>query len=353
MISIQTHLNRPDAVEYLKNLAVNHWDLLNSVRKDGTYKANSLTQKTKRILAESETKEYFEIYASSDHAALLRQQNFLQMLIDFDSFYLREIVVSKPDELVLLRSDLMSVLLESDLYTVSGGKLKQTSFGQLLSDRLFSYKAFRSSSACIRLITAIGFGKTTCPYCNYNKLDLVQNCSAGGISNDTTAYLDLDHFFAKVKNPFFAVSFFNLIPSCHSCNSIDKGSKIFSLNTQIHPYIDSFDDYFRFRVSLIALLGDSVDEIFIDSIKPRPLDRTVIDFNLLAKYNNNLEDAKSLINRFIKYKWCIGTSEESNFVELLLGDIPPVQANILRYATAKFKRDLLTQLDVSDALKLK
>lgn len=353
MISIKTHLNRPDAVEYLEGLALDHWKSLNGVCANGDYKKYSLTNRIYRLLNESETEEYQKIYANGDSLKLQRQQNFFQMLLDFENFYLQEIIISKPVELASLRVDLMKILLESDLYTLVNGMAAQTPFGALLSNELFAYKTFRGSSACTRLIASIGFGSTTCPYCNYNKLDLVPNLGTSNVRKETVAYLDLDHFFAKVQNPFFALSFFNLIPSCHSCNSVDKGGKSFSGNTQIHPYFESFDDYYRFRVSLTSVLGDPVDEISIDPIISRPLDRTIVDFNLLAKYNNNLVDAKALISRFIKYKSYIGTNEESMFVELLLGDIPVQRENILRHSTAKFKRDLLAQLDIGNVLKLR
>jgi hypothetical protein len=162
----------------------------------------------------------------------------------------------------------------------------------------------------------------------------------------------MDHFFSKVRNPFFVVSFFNLIPSCHSCNSTDKGAKVFSIDSQIHPYFDSFDDYYRFRVSLITLLGGMADEVFIDSIQARANDQTVGDFNLLSKYNHILPEAKALLNRYIKYKRYIGTAEEAMFVELLLGDIPQDRKDILRHAKAKFKRDVLRQIDINGVLKI-
>lgn len=353
MISIKSHLNRSDVIKYLDELAVNHWEILNKIRADGEFKKTSLRKKLFCLLIESESKKYLKKYADGDIFKLKRQQSFFEMLTDFDNFQLREIIISKPDELALLRSEFMQVLQENDIYTLVNGKAAQTSFGELLSERLFSYRGFRSSPACLRLIDAIGFGSTTCPYCNYNKLDLVPRLGTSKVVDERVAYLDLDHFFAKVQNPFFALSFFNLIPSCHSCNSVDKGAKLFSNATQIHPYFESFDDYFNFRISLVSILGDSVDKISIDPIIHRPLDKTVSDFNLVAKYNNNLMDAKALVDRFVKYKSYIGTTEEAMFVELLLGDIPQKKEDILRYTTAKFRRDILAQLDVNNVLKLR
>jgi hypothetical protein len=353
MISISSHLKRTDSVQFLESLAFDHWSKINAVCVNGKYRKNSLRGKLEKFLFDSETVEYFKRYADLDHAKLRRQQDFFQLLIDFDGFYLQEIIISKPDELTAIRADLMQVIREEDLYEFVKGSAAQTPFGALLSEKLFSYKSFRSSSACLALIRAIGFGSTTCPYCNYNKLDLVPNLGTPKVVKNTTAYLDLDHFFAKVQNPFFALSFFNLIPSCHSCNSIDKGPKLFLNDTHIHPYFESFDDYFKFRVSLVSLLGCPIDEVSIDSIVPRPNDRTVNDFNLVAKYTNNLSDAKSLIDMFMKYKYYIGTKEEAMFVDMLMLNVPQRKENILLHTSAKFKRDILAQLDISNALKMR
>lgn len=53
-----------------------------------------------------------------------------------------------------------------------------------------------------------------CPYCNsvsiVNKPNIEMRCS------------ELDHFFPKSYFPFLSLSFFNLVPICHTCNSHKK-----------------------------------------------------------------------------------------------------------------------------------
>jgi 5-methylcytosine-specific restriction endonuclease McrA len=71
----------------------------------------------------------------------------------------------------------------------------------------------------------------TCTYCNrlYTKT----------VTNPTkTTRPEFDHWFPKSKYPLLGLSFFNLIPSCHVCNSSVKGDKDVSLNDFIHPYLD-------------------------------------------------------------------------------------------------------------------
>ncbi len=71
-----------------------------------------------------------------------------------------------------------------------------------------------------------------CPYCNINSTFTIENGTRP----------EFDHFYDKTTYPILSLSFYNLIPSCHICNSSLKGDKNFSLKTHIHPYIDSFDE---------------------------------------------------------------------------------------------------------------
>ena len=50
-------------------------------------------------------------------------------------------------------------------------------------------------------------------------------------------------------HPYLALSFYNLIPSCYSCNSTYKGTKLFSIKTHTHPYVDDFHSYYQFSFS--------------------------------------------------------------------------------------------------------
>ena len=47
------------------------------------------------------------------------------------------------------------------------------------------------------------------------------------------------------------LSFYNLIPSCILCNSRLKSTAKFSINSHLHPYKDSFNDYAKFRLKII------------------------------------------------------------------------------------------------------
>ena len=75
-----------------------------------------------------------------------------------------------------------------------------------------------------------------CPYCNRQYTFKIDSTSQNGVKTRP----QLDHFHPKSEHPIFALSFYNLIPSCPSCNHL-KGEK----NINIHPYKEGFNCKFR------------------------------------------------------------------------------------------------------------
>ena len=84
-----------------------------------------------------------------------------------------------------------------------------------------------------------------CPYCNINSTYTVIK-----EKNKKITRPEFDHFYDKATYPILALSFYNLIPSCHICNSTLKGSEPFSIKTQLNPYADSFDKVARFHLKI-------------------------------------------------------------------------------------------------------
>jgi len=71
----------------------------------------------------------------------------------------------------------------------------------------------------------------TCVYCNRMYTKTVRN-------PEKLTRPEFDHWFPKSKYPLLSLSFYNLIPSCHICNSSLKGATNLSLNDYFHPYVD-------------------------------------------------------------------------------------------------------------------
>lgn len=83
-------------------------------------------------------------------------------------------------------------------------------------------------------------GITVCPYCNRNYIFNFQKMT----SLEATA--QLDHFFDKSTYPYFAVSIYNLVPSCSTCNQ-RKSKKQKDI---YHPFVESFDRDFKFKLQI-------------------------------------------------------------------------------------------------------
>lgn len=69
-------------------------------------------------------------------------------------------------------------------------------------------------------------GITVCPYCNR---DFINN-------RGSSTSAQLDHFYPRSKYPIFALSLFNLIPSCYVCNHTKAQQEI-----DVSPYDEIFD----------------------------------------------------------------------------------------------------------------
>lgn len=71
----------------------------------------------------------------------------------------------------------------------------------------------------------------TCPYCNRQ---FIQSFEA--IRSERP---ELDHFYPKSLYPMFCLSFYNLIPVCHSCNHVKLDDEI-----GVNPYSRAFNSRF-------------------------------------------------------------------------------------------------------------
>ena len=186
---------------------------------------------------------------------------------------------------------------------------------------------------------------SVCPYCNRNYINSTykilhcNNCNqdllvidgteeeCSGCNqeiNGPTKVLNtaqLDHFFPKDSYPLFAVSFYNLIPSCYSCNHIKSNKHL-----KYSPYDTSFlfDDVkftyipkFADEIEIKIISYDSDFEIGIGDLGIEELYQSHIDVvneliwkkevytksyrDGLSKILNqtNLELSTAEVNRFI------------------------------------------------------
>jgi hypothetical protein len=153
-----------------------------------------------------------------------------------------------PDELFNLNNQFYSSLsryslngyenykLNIDVKTKSKSqKQNYTKYRKLhsLIEDIFNYET--SFSKKITKYSTYNLAKNldinTCVYCNRMYTKTV-------FSPEKITRPEFDHWFSKSKYPLLALSFYNLIPSCHICNSSLKGATNLHFNDYLHPYID-------------------------------------------------------------------------------------------------------------------
>lgn len=110
-----------------------------------------------------------------------------------------------------------------------------------------------------------------CPYCNRNYIFTLDE--KGKIKPE------IDHFYPKTIYPFLAASFYNLIPSCQTCNGFGgKGSEDTYLKNAVNPYLIQNDD-FQFGYAIKSL-------DFMSSLEQKG--SLKVKFNKQKTENNNL-----------------------------------------------------------------
>jgi hypothetical protein len=129
---------------------------------------------------------------------------------------------------------------------------------------VFDYDKFQSE---ITKFFTDNFDFRTCFYCNK---DFITNFDA----DKKVSTFQLDHFYDKGTYPYLALSFYNLIPSCPTCNSSkvkgtyntfirDDRMKEFKNETCIAPNSQNFD--FHQKVKFKLFLNDSCKNLHIKS----------------------------------------------------------------------------------------
>jgi len=144
----------------------------------------------------------------------LKKQNYLFRYV-FWKITISKILLAKENELI-------------ELITITDNRLNElrASHKEIIIKKiknLFKYKDKYQNSTLTPFFTK-NFNFRTCFYCNK---DFITNFDADKFeSNKEVSTFQLDHFYDKGTYPYLALSFYNLIPSCPTCNSSKvKGSK--------------------------------------------------------------------------------------------------------------------------------
>lgn len=260
-------------------LAINF--LYSKINADGTYRKDFLFSKHNKILEKifnEKNKNLFEKIILADKVTMEKYiQKYKIYLLNNNLEFKSIEALSKANK----RNKTLKALLE--LYK--------------------SYSSF-SKNWNYQIIQAIGV--KTCLYCN--RESILSFSKSNGSSISTTA--EIDHFYPRSLYPFLSISFFNLIPSCKTCNSKFKGDIDTALKNKeiLYPYEDDFNLKAKFTHFFentndnnkdFAILSEKRISLKIEPIKTSDLKtkNTIKTFELENLYNEHKDTVLELIQK--------------------------------------------------------
>lgn len=186
-----------------------------------------------------------------------------------------KIIFVKPEDMKCLISVVKSRIVQhSKIEYIKKGNKKLFSYSVEEELReVFKYAKFQPKE--ITPFFTDNFNFRTCFYCNKDFIIKFRK-----ENNKYFSTFQLDHFYDKATYPYLALSLYNFIPSCATCNSSKvKGSKDFS-NIKA-PNGDSFN--FGNQVKFKLFLSNSCKNLNIQ-------DKTDIEIPLKENCSNEYKD---------------------------------------------------------------
>ena len=182
---------------------------------------------------------------------------------------------------------------------------------------------------------------SVCPYCNENYTYTMKS----GFRPE------FDHFLPKSKYPALQLSLYNLVPSCHTCNSTLKGQKDFRQEPHLNPYKMDFDSIVRFAINIKDtnyLNEDNFEICFaykdMDFPDNESAKNNIKDFKLKERYQFHKDEVVKLAKAAKYY-----TSYKKKEINELLSEpglplvsilFPDKDCEINKTSLGKLKRDI-------------
>lgn len=195
--------------------------------------------KIKDDVRERVREELSEMYVFDDASEQASYRCFLEQLLlnegekDDINHPLWKIICSTPDKLIEFVSQYSFIFAELNKEE-KGNKLRNH------LTRIFNYsKDIVKTDVAYWLTEKLGV--KVCPYCNRSFIHTVKtenDSGSPGVDRKKIIRPELDHYFSQKEYPMLALSIYNLVPSCHICNSNIKGTRNLYLEEHFHPYID-------------------------------------------------------------------------------------------------------------------
>ena len=219
-------------------------------------------------------------------------EDFLQSYID--SIDIDKIKSSLSHIKYTKITDILEDLIKADLNAIKSYLTLTNTFSKEELKEIknaFDYAGHRQKEKFMNHFKKLNI--KSCPFCNNN---YVYFYKTGANKYNTIA--TLEHYYPKSKYPHLSLSFFNLIPSCNTCNSKFKGSDKIHVGNIIHPYYEDFSKKANFSVSVTSLGIEKDIELNINLKSSDKRCKTSIDrFQLDKIYTTHNDIAKEIWNK--------------------------------------------------------
>ncbi|MBH3470588.1 hypothetical protein [Pseudomonas putida] len=355
MISINDHLSTQyaDVTKFLAEIVEEMWADLNPVNRFEKPIKHALTSKAGRLRALVSKQEHVDLVGADAQARQLKYVALLE-----DSTYLKHIITAKPDQFKSIISTAQGILRDEDLFVIEKGIAKSQPFGALLLSKVFNYTSYRSSDHCYKRYQKLLFEQATCPYCNDESAKIIKITKSAPKSKVMMLY-DIDHFYPKHAFPYLALSFYNHVPSCKTCNQTFKEGKIFDIDTHIHPYQQCFDSTYRFELNHSVLANEPVEKVKLVNVGTFP-DELAGALRLEERYTfgTKLARTATLIDILSKRTHLLANPacapDEFNALLDLINAFGVVKnkKEILTLQYGKYNRDIVKMFDVNNVLDI-
>ena len=214
----------------------------------------------------------------------LQKVNLSQEIVNFfTSEKIDDLIIGKPVKLLQINKEFNDLEKDNDIIKT------------LFIDT--GYKNWFQPNYGKKLLNLIN--QETCTYCNRNyTLQIVSNRSRA----------ELDHWFAKEEFPLLALSFYNLIPSCHSCNHMKLNNVVD--NNFAHPYtLKEEGEKFKFSFNYVDI--NQKFDIKLNVLENSKMNNSLKDFKIKEIYNTHSnKELKDLLD--LRYKY------SENYIDILI-----------------------------------
>ncbi|WP_170047333.1 hypothetical protein [Pseudomonas sp. WS 5071] len=172
--------------------------------------------------------------------------------------------------------------------------------------KLFDYDRFaqKSTASWNAYKLCMTSKYTMCPYCQQSLAVTIYRDKKNKALRPT-----LDHFYPKHKYPYLALSLYNLVPSCHPCNSSLESTANFYEKEHLHPYEDA--EAIQYSLDLEAYIKHR--ELGLSTPLPK------VTISKLAKAHSLYEKAQRSMQTFVtEDRLAISEAELTRFVDALI-----------------------------------